>query len=445
MDFVSFPVQYVGYKVRDQIIDIDKGTIVIDLYRKDDKDFCCYRCGTPMKVHRGQHRLHLKEMSVMGFKVIVHLFRQKGHCEKCKKARSEVIEFLSEETPHATKHYSFWLGKLCEIATVKQSSWFANENQSTTWRADLERMERMLRHYHIPPVTAIAVDEVYMGKLKEAGENRNDRFFTVITDLTTHKVIWIEPSRSKKALDAFFKSIGIKGCNKIKVVATDQHEDYIKSTKEYCKNAQHVLDRFHVMKNFEEAINECRKLLRKMLPISNKSELYLDISGKYRFIFLKRASKRTSEEQKHIEKVCKENKMFLELEIIKERMITFFDAKDANEAELIFLEVRKWIIEAGFPPLKRWWENLSKKWDSLKNYFTFKVTTALSEGVNNVIKSLKRRSFGFRSIRYFGLKILQRCGFVNSMYMNDDGSMTFKSRKLFGYKNAEYFSELSLF
>ena len=87
---------------------------------------------------------------------------------------------------------------------------------------------------------------------------------------------------------------------------------------------------------------------------------------------------------------------------------------------------------------------MSKKWDSLKNYFTFKVTTALSEGINNVIKSLKRTSFGFRTIRYFELKILQRNGFVNSRYIKDDGTMTFKAKKLFGYEEIEYFQQLSL-
>jgi transposase len=30
-------------------------------------------------------------------------------------------------------------------------------------------------------------------------------------------------------------------------------------------------------------------------------------------------------------------------------------------------------------------------WDIVKNYFTMRVTSALSEGQNNVIKTLKRR------------------------------------------------------
>jgi transposase len=54
----------------------------------------------------------------------------------------------------------------------------------------------------------------------------------------------------------------------------------------------------------------------------------------------------------------------------------------------------------------------------MKNYFEYRVTSALSEGVNNVIKSLKRRSFGFRNMSYFKLKIMQVCGYLNLDYID---------------------------
>lgn len=442
--FLSDLVQYVGYEIENDVIDSDSSSIKLYLRRKNDKDFCCAKCGHDLGSHRGKHRMILKEITIMGFKVFVHLFRLKGECHRCKKARSERIDFLSHETPHATKNYSLWLGKLAEITTTTQAAWLVNESKSTVWRADLERMERMLSNYHIPPVTAIAVDEVYIGKLEEVGDNRNDQFFTIITDLTTRRVLWVTESRRKAALDKFFKKIGPKRCGKIKVVATDQHDDYIKSAKEFCPQATHVLDRFHVMKNFEEAVNDTRKDLRKLFPYKNSDEIYKNTAGKYRFIFLKRASKRTPGEQRHIEKVCKENVMFMHLELIKERMISFFDAITVDEAEKIFDEVGEWIFEAGFPALKKWWKNLSKKWSLLKNYFTFRVTTAVSEGINNLIKSIKRRSFGFRTVRYFKLKILQACGYISARYMRDDGSLTFNAKKLLGCDCIEYYHEFAL-
>lgn len=449
MNSITFPIAYEGYRICDQIVDEEKMAITIRLEHKSCKEYVCHECSTQLTVKRGQHALHLKELSIMGFKVFVHLFRRKGFCPSCKKARSEKIDFLSEQTPHATRNYSHWLGKLCEIATSFQAAWFAAEDKSTTFRADLERMEEMFRYYCIPFTDKIAVDEVYIGKVKEAGENRNDRFFTIITDINTGKVIWVTRSRRKAALDSFFEKVGKKYCNGIKVIVTDQHEDYLKSSKQYLKNAVHVLDKFHIIRNFEEALNDCRKNYRKAhLDKKNRKEEYDLTSGKYRFIFLKKASKRTAEEQAIMDSLHKVNKLFLDLELIKERMLTFFNARDTADARRIFIEIRSMIWEVGFPELKRWWTKLNTKWELLKNYFTEKVTTAISEGVNHVIKSLKRRSFGFRKLRYFELKILQRCGFLNSRFMRQDGTLTEKARDLLGLpkskKKPSTFHEVSL-
>ena len=77
-----------------------------------------------------------------------------------------------------------------------------------------------------------------------------------------------------------------------------------------------------------------------------------------------------------------------------------------------------WIWQSGFEPLKRWYQRLEKGWETLRNYFIYKVTTALSEGKNNVIKTVKRRAYGFRNMYYFRLKIMQVCGYLNSKYIH---------------------------
>ncbi|MFO7865359.1 MAG: transposase, partial [Candidatus Aminicenantes bacterium] len=39
------------------------------------------------------------------------------------------------------------------------------------------------------------------------------------------------------------------------------------------------------------------------------------------------------------------------------------------------------------------------------NYFDFPISTAKVEGINNRIKVIKRRAYGYRDIDYFKLKI----------------------------------------
>lgn len=408
---------YDGYKVRDVQTSTKDQTIKVDLDRISDKPTSCYRCGHALGCKRGQYRVTVKELSIMNYETTVSFWRFKGHCSHCKKARSEAVSFISKESPHFTQLLSEWLGTMCEFASVSRIAEFCKQNTSTLRSMDFKRLKRLLKNYKIPEVTHIAVDEVYARKkTKFKGESRNERFFTVITDLNTRKVVWVAQGRSKESLDQFYTLIGPAACSKIKVAAMDQFDGYSASTKEFCKNATVVWDKFHIMQNLQIAINETRKDLHSQL--SSKDPLFSLTRGKFKYIYLQRDSKRSNEDKKHIEAVLKENKDFLALELIKERMLTFFDEPTEQSAKDVLDEVTSWVWEAGFEPLKRHFDNLHKGWETLKNYFTFRVTSALAEGTNNVIKALKRQAFGYRNMDYFRFKIMQKCGYLNSRHIN---------------------------
>ena len=117
--------------------------------------------------------------------------------------------------------------------------------------------------------------------------------------------------------------------------------------------------------------------------------------------------------------VFEDNEMFFKLEMIKERMFSFFNAKDPNEAREVFDEIGSWILINAFKELYKWHNEIERNWAIIKNYFSHRVTNALAEGINNVIKMLKRRAFGYRNMHYFRLKIMQVCGYLNSQYIPD--------------------------
>ncbi|PIS29489.1 hypothetical protein COT42_05185 [Candidatus Saganbacteria bacterium CG08_land_8_20_14_0_20_45_16] len=48
-----------------------------------------------------------------------------------------------------------------------------------------------------------------------------------------------------------------------------------------------------------------------------------------------------------------------------------------------------------------------------KNWFKKKISSAISEGINNKIKRLKRMAYGYKDVEYFKLKIHQHCGLLN--------------------------------
>lgn len=395
-----------------------RGVIEIYLDREDKYIRKCHCCKTPFNYLAGsKYALTLRHMPMMGYQVEVRTWRYRGFCPKCSRTRAEYMEIISDESPHYTKEYAWWLGRLFEMSAVKKVAEFANEGEMNMWRLDYARMKRMLRVYKIPEITHISVDEVYARKKsKYDGESRNEKFFTIICDLKTRRVIWVSKSRDKKALDEFFIIIGSEACKNIKIVCTDEHDSYEASVNEYCPNAIQIFDKFHILRNFEEAVNDTRKMIHESMP-GGSEEKRLS-RGKFRFVFLKRASQRTQEDQTHVDSLIAINREFAMLEIIKERFLSFFYAKDAIEAEDIFIEVGELARKMVFDPLTQWWKKAQEKLGKFLRYFENKYTSALSEGVNNVIKMIKRRAFGYRNMDYFKLKIMQVCGYLNSKYVH---------------------------
>ena len=277
-------------------------------------------------------------------------------------------------------------------------------------------MRRMFQQYKIPPFKRISVDEVYARKKSYyRKESRDKRFFTVICDLDSRRVLWVSDSRSKEALDEFFHVIGPERCKEIEVVAADQHDPYRASVREHCPQATFVWDRFHIMQTFESAVNDDRMWLHQHIC---KGEMKRLTRAKFGNLFLKKADRRTGEEKRHLSDVLAENNSFCYLEFIKEGMFQIFDCQTAEEARDKFEQLGHWIHQEKFFSLQRWWKNFNQGWDIFKNYFKFRVTSSLSEGVNNVIKTLKKKAYGYKNMAYFKLKILQVCGFLNSRYID---------------------------
>lgn len=310
---------------------------------------------------------------------------------------------------------AWWINRLSEISTVLQVSKLESIDKMACYKVDKHLLQRLLQGYSIPSVTHISVDEVYARspvQLKE-GETREDLFLTVIIDHRTHKVIWVSPSRRKEALDTFFELIGPEACKKIKVVTCDQHKGYAESVTQYCPQADLVWDRFHLIQSFNEALNEERKKIWS--DTKDKSD-HGYLRGKYKYLYTTKANNRTRQDRELIMKVIGENKIVGQLEMIKERFHRMFDLcaspDDAmDEVSLCY----EWSLMIGAKNLEKYfWNLLDRK--ELKSYFIHRLTSGVSEGINRAIKTLKWVAYGYKDMAYFALKIMQKCGYLNSKY-----------------------------
>jgi len=84
--------------------------------------------------------MNLKHLPIFNFDCKIIFYRDKGYCISCKKVRSEYLAFLAKETPHLSKEYSWWLGRLTEISTVSRVAELTGNDQNTLWRINYDRL-----------------------------------------------------------------------------------------------------------------------------------------------------------------------------------------------------------------------------------------------------------------------------------------------------------------
>lgn len=387
----------------------------IVLEKSPDKIHSCSRCGNELAHQDGRYWVKARHLRLFNWTVSVTFWREKRHCPTCKKIRSELIEWICPTSPHMTMELAWWINRMSEITSVLAVSELESVDKMACYKVDHHILSRLLQGYEIPKVTHISVDEVYARGPKQMKENetRDDLFLTVIVDQKTRKVIWVSPSRRKEGLDTFFEVLGTNGCKEIQVVATDQHEAYSSSVKQYCPQAKVVWDRFHLVQKFNEALNEERKMeLENIDPEGEMGDL---MNGKYRYVFLTKAKNRGITDNRHIDQVMKLNERMAKLELIKERFHQMFDVTDTQSAQVMLCECYEWAWQAKAFHIVDWiWRIMDDQ--RFWNYWEHRVTTGLSEGINRAIKGLKWQAYGYKNMAYFSLKIMQKCGYLNHRY-----------------------------
>lgn len=389
----------------------------MELVLESDKDRrrICNRCGHELGAMHDRYWVKAKHLKAFNWSVEVCFFREKRHCANCKKVRSEWIDWICPTSPHMTMELCWWINRLSEITTVLSVSRLESIDKMTCYGMDKYILQRLLQGYRVPDVTHISVDEVYARSSvqQKEDETRDDLFLTVIVDHRTHKVIWVSQSRRKEALDTFFEMIGSEGCKQIQVVTCDQHRGYAESVHQYCPGADLVWDRFHLIQSFNDALNEERKMQWEKYKDEECDDDLL--SGKYRYIYLTKSKNRSSKDRQHIEEVMSRNQKIAQMEFIKEHYHKIFDQTSEFVAQNMLTECYEWATEIKAYKLAKYFWNLFDRRELL-NYFRHKLTSGVSEGINRAIKGLKWQAYGYKDMAYFALKILQKCGYLNSKY-----------------------------
>lgn len=257
------------------------------------------------------------------------------------------------------------------------------------------------------------MDEVYFHYFKDDDPRKPTSFVTNLVDLTHRKIIINASGRAQASAEACMLGLSEEQRKKMQSISIDMHEAFYSAVKNLCPQAQVVLDRFHIMKLFNEAMNDFRKRQFSMTTDEDEKRL---LRGQNRWILLSNPDSLKHKDRSLLDEIKALNERVVEACLIREHFVSFFDSPNEETARLRWRVMEQLVAEADIKEFNKFFKNLKKWLSEIWDYFKHKTSSAVIEALNHKIKAVKAAAYGYRNLYYFRLKILQRVGFLNSNF-----------------------------
>lgn len=352
----------------------------------------CPKCGQESTFTYDSRVRRLRDLSVFGYATYLVIPRRRLLCSCC----GVKIEWLSWCEPYGrcTVRFAEYIARLCKFLPVKQVASLVGLDWKTVKEIDKRYLEEEFSHPDYSSLKILAIDEV--------SYKSGHKYITVVLDLERTRVVWAGKGRGKETLDKFFTEIGEKQAQEIIALATDMWDPYLKSISEHAPQAKVVFDKFHVIAEYSRMIDRVRNEEHRAASNTGKKV----IKGS-RYLLLKNEENLTENQKERLKELLSVNETLNTVYILKDELKRLWEYRTKEEASS-FLEA--WMGKAmasGNKELIKFAKKLRRYSSGLINHATCPINSAKLEGVNNKIKVIKRRSYGFRDLTYFILKIKQ--------------------------------------
>ena len=374
-----------NYHVISAEIETDKITLDIE---STSQTTACPHCGKTSKTLHERHRRMVRDLPISGKPTYLRFIRCRFFCDDCHRAFCESLSFVDERRDY-TRRYQHWIflqvreNNISAVRRVEQLTYdqiesiFLHEARCRiplTPFADLQRL---------------GIDEIALRKGR-------GNFALILSNLDTKEIVDVLKSRTQEKLRARLERLSAFERAQIQEVAIDMWSPYDAACAELLPHAVITADRFHVMQAVNRELKQLKNQQKKVHPQALKGSHYA---------LLKNRQDLTDKQQAALEHVYQVSPLVKTAHRLKECLRHIFECKSTREKAI--KRLRKWNLiaeKAGlFPQFRRTLANWIHR---IANYFCHRTTSGIVEGINNKIKLIKRRVFGFRNFEHFRIRVI---------------------------------------
>lgn len=367
---------------------IDKGGLLVTIAARRGSRATCSGCGIRRSSYDHLSPRRWNHVPLWGLPVVFLYALRRVNCPHC----GVVVERIpwAEGKQQQTSSFRWFLARWAKRLSWRETAKAFLTSWDTVYRSVAMAVEWGLAHRVLDNIRAIGIDEI-------AWKTGKNKFLTLVYQIDSggRRLLWIGAQRKRRTLASFFRWFGAVRCKALKYIATDMWKAYITESRKWASGALHVLDRFHVVKNLNQAVDEIR---RDETRAAKKAGYETELKNS-RWCLLKRRGNLTRKQSIKLKELLKYNLKTVKGYLLKEHFQRIWKLKSPRYIATYFNDWIEQVKASGLTPMKRVATTLEKHVELLFNWFETKgeISNGAVEGMNNKVKLTTRRSYGFKS------------------------------------------------
>lgn len=357
-------------------------------------DPICHICGNrAQRISRYEKRA-IRDLNLGSMRVWITCSYRKIVCTSCNRIVVEDLEFF-ELYSRVTRRLALSIHELCKVLTVNDVAKHFGINWKTVKAIDKYFLEQHHGKTDYEDLRILAVDEIAISK--------GHRYLTVVLDYLSGRVVWTGKDRTKETLGDFFAGMTQEQRQAIEAIAMDMWDPYIHAIKNYVPHVKIVFDLFHVVSGFGKVIDKVRNAEYRKASKEGK-----EVFKGSKYLLLKNKNTiRKKGPLEQLKQLLSLNETLNTVYILKDKLKLIWRYRSRTWAGKALDDWCRMAKTLTHPDINKFANMLQRYSYGILNHCDYQIHTSKLEGVNNKIKVIKRKAYGFLDERYFSLKIIQ--------------------------------------
>lgn len=255
-----------------------------------------------------------------------------------------------------------------------------------------KRIWRILRHYVGQAREQADFSEVRHVGVDETASKRGHNYVSLFVDLERPRLLFGTEGKDAKTFGAFRLDLMAHGGDpgRITDLAMDMSAAFQRGARTHFPDAHVTFDRFHVVKLFNEAIDEVRRAERK-----ERDEL-----KKTRWLWVKRPENLTQRQADQLKALLTPSEEGLKTAEAYQMKLSFlqeFWELPPALAEAYLEKWCRWARQSALAPMKRLADTLWRHRAGLLRWYFSEISNGILEGINSLLQAAKARARGYRT------------------------------------------------